>query len=160
MGESDEGELAISVSGGWVRLVESQNIAGQDPQVTFAPIQVQIDYQLVVGGDVVEGIVFRRPGDGGNEYVCPPRDRLSQIQADISQQIPHMFLSPTTYNSARVWTPCIDSLFERCTWELEFIVPRYLEGGEPVDGEEGYPVMVVSSGELMEQVGVLHRTRR
>lgn len=39
-------------------------------------------------------------------------------------------------------------------------MPRYLEGGEPVDGEEGYPVMVVSSGELMEQVGVLHRTRR
>ncbi|OXC60064.1 hypothetical protein LQV05_005617 [Cryptococcus neoformans] len=135
MGESDEGELAISVSGGWVRLVESQNIAGRDPQVTFAPIQVRIDYQLVVGGDVIEGIVFRRPGDGGNEY-----------------QIPHMFLSPTTYNSARVWTPCIDSLFERCTWELEFIVPRYLEGGEPVDGEEGYPVMVVSSGELMEQI--------
>ncbi|WVQ77717.1 hypothetical protein IAR50_007407 [Cryptococcus sp. DSM 104548] len=135
LGESDEGELAISVSGGWVRLVESPSKEGQDPQVAFAPIQVQIDYQLVVGGDVIEGIVFKRPGDGGND-----------------SQIPHMFLSPTTYNSARVWTPCVDSLFERCMWELEFIVPRYLEGGEPVDGEEGFPVMVVSSGELMEQI--------
>lgn len=35
-------------------------------------------------------------------------------------------------------------------------MPRYLEGGEPLDGEEGYPVMVVSSGELMEQVSVFH----
>lgn len=78
MGESDEGELAISVSGGWVRLVESQNIAGRDPQVTFAPIQVRIDYQLVVGGDVIEGIVFRRPGDGGNEYVCSHKDTLAR----------------------------------------------------------------------------------
>lgn len=142
-----------------MRLVESQNIAGRDPQVTFAPIQVRIDYQLVVGGDVIEGIVFRRPGDGGNEYVCSRKDSLLDTQANISQQIPHMFLSPTTYNSARVWTPCIDSLFERCTWELEFIAPRYLEGGEPLDGEEGYPVMVVSSGELMEQVGVLRRIK-
>lgn len=93
-----------------------------------------------------------------NTYVLA-EIRLLDTQANISQQIPHMFLSPTTYNSARVWTPCIDSLFERCTWELEFIVPRYLEGGEPVDGEEGYPVMVVSSGELMEQVGVLRRIK-
>nr|XP_019009377.1 transcription initiation factor TFIID subunit 2 [Kwoniella pini CBS 10737]OCF48158.1 transcription initiation factor TFIID subunit 2 [Kwoniella pini CBS 10737] len=130
MGESDEGELAISVSGGWVRLVENQNSL-----VAFAPIQVQIDYQLVLGGDVVEGIVFKRPGD-----------------ADDDSQIPHMFLSPTTYDAARIWTPCVDSLWERCTWELEFIVPRYLEGGEPEPNEEAYPVMVVSSGELMEQV--------
>ncbi|WVQ79213.1 hypothetical protein IAT38_001309 [Cryptococcus sp. DSM 104549] len=135
MGESDEGELAISVSGGWVRLVQ-QIVGGQDAGVSFAPIQVQIDYQLVVGGDVVEGIVFKRPGDAGNEY-----------------QIPHMFLSPTTHDSARIWTPCVDSMWERCTWELEFVVPRYLESGEPGgDGEEDCPVVVVSSGELMEQI--------
>nr|XP_018260330.1 transcription initiation factor TFIID subunit 2 [Kwoniella dejecticola CBS 10117]OBR82488.1 transcription initiation factor TFIID subunit 2 [Kwoniella dejecticola CBS 10117] len=130
MGESDEGELAINVSGGWVRLVETQT-----SNFAFAPIQVQIDYQLVLGGDIVEGIVFKRPGDAGNEF-----------------QIPHMYLSPTTYDAARIWTPCVDSLWERCTWELEFIVPRYLEGGEPGPDEEAYPVMVVSSGELMEQV--------
>ncbi|WVQ66072.1 uncharacterized protein L199_004250 [Kwoniella botswanensis] len=136
MGESDEGELAISVSGGWVRLVHTELPSGNgQTQVSFAPIHVQIDYQLVLGGDVVEGMVFNRPGDGGNDT-----------------QIPHMFLSPTTYDAARIWTPCVDSLWERCTWELEFIVPRYLEGGEPGADEEAYPVMVVSSGELMEQV--------
>ena len=58
-----------------------------------------------------------------------------------------MFLSPTTYDAARIWTPCVDNLWERSTWEFEFIVPSYLEGGEDV------PVMVVSSGELQEQVG-------
>nr|XP_019043571.1 transcription initiation factor TFIID subunit 2 [Kwoniella bestiolae CBS 10118]OCF22501.1 transcription initiation factor TFIID subunit 2 [Kwoniella bestiolae CBS 10118] len=136
MGESDEGELAISVSGGWVRLLHTELPSGNgQTQVSFAPIHVQIDYQLVLGGDVVEGIVFNRPGDAGDD-----------------SQIPHMFLSPTIYDAARIWTPCVDSLWERCTWELEFIVPRYLEGGEPGPDEEAYPVMVVSSGELMEQV--------
>ena len=57
-----------------------------------------------------------------------------------------MFLSSTAYSAARIWTPCVDSLWERCTWELEFIVPTHLDGGEDI------PVMVVSSGELIEQV--------
>lgn len=149
LGERDEGELAISVSHGWVRLLETEGADGT-AAVTFAPITIQIDYELVIGGDVVEGIVFRRPGDGGDESVGCPRNQLSANP----QQIPHMFLSPTTYDAARVWTPCVDSLWERCTWELEFIVPRYLQGGEPTgDGDEAYPVMVVASGELMEQVG-------
>lgn len=70
LGERDEGELAVSVSHGWVRLVETSG-AGPDGgvAVSLAPIQIQIDYQLVVGGEVVEGIVFRRPGDGGDDTV-------------------------------------------------------------------------------------------
>lgn len=67
LGEKDEGELAISVSHGWVRLVETPGAEGV--AVSLAPIQIQIDYSLVVGGDVVEGIVFRRPGDAGDESV-------------------------------------------------------------------------------------------
>jgi len=66
IGERDEGELAISVSGGWVRLLSSQGKVEVNA-VSFAPIQVQIDYRLVLGGDIIEGIVFRRPGDGGDE---------------------------------------------------------------------------------------------
>lgn len=58
-----------------------------------------------------------------------------------------MFLSPTSHKSARIWTPCVDSLWERCTWELEITVPRRLSG---IDGLP--PVTVVSTGELMEQV--------
>lgn len=67
LGEKDEGELAISVSHGWVRLV--QEPGGEGMTVKLAPIQIQIDYELVIGGEVIEGIVFRRPGDGGDESV-------------------------------------------------------------------------------------------
>ncbi|GMK55103.1 hypothetical protein CspeluHIS016_0201590 [Cutaneotrichosporon spelunceum] len=132
LGEKDEGELAISVSHGWVRLVEEPQ--GEGVTVKLAPIQIQIDYSLVIGGEVTEGIVFRRPGDGGDE-----------------SQIPHMFLSPTTSDAARIWTPCVDSLWERCTWELEFIVPRYIEGGEPRGDNDSFPTMVIASGELEAQ---------
>jgi transcription initiation factor TFIID subunit 2 len=67
LGEKDEGELAISVSHGWVRLVEEPQ--GEGVTVKLAPIQIQIDYSLNIGGEVTEGIVFRRPGDGGDESV-------------------------------------------------------------------------------------------
>lgn len=60
-----------------------------------------------------------------------------------------MFLSPTTHAAARVWTPCVDSPFEKCTWELEFTVPHTLP-----DEPDLPPVLVVSSGELMEQVSL------
>lgn len=63
-----------------------------------------------------------------------------------------MYLSPTTFDAARIWTPCVDNLWERCTWELEFIVPRYIEGGEPRGDNDAFPTMVVASGELQEQV--------
>lgn len=56
MGEQDEGELAILVSNGWVRLVQKANGEG----VEFAPIEIQIDYSLNLGTDLTEGIVFRR----------------------------------------------------------------------------------------------------
>jgi hypothetical protein len=58
-----------------------------------------------------------------------------------------MFLSPTTHVAARIWTPCVDSLWERCTWELEFTVPSVIP-----DRTDLPPNLVVSSGELMEQV--------
>jgi len=106
--ERDEGELAISVTGGWVRLLEGDT--------ALAPIEIQVDYRLAIGGEVVEGIVFN--GDA-------------------------VYLSPTAYDSARIWTPCLDSLWDRCTWEIEFIVPATIDGTA---------TMVVSSGELLEQV--------
>ena len=73
--------------------------------------------------------------------MCP----WGELVAD--RQIPHMFLSPTSHVAARIWTPCVDSLWERCTWELEFTVPHTLP-----DRIDLPPFTVVSSGELMEQV--------
>jgi hypothetical protein len=59
--------------------------------------------------------------------------------------------------------PCIDSLWEKCTWEFEFVVPKFLQQEvEDVDGldidEQGdameteHPVVVICSGDLTEQV--------
>jgi transcription initiation factor TFIID subunit 2 len=70
LSESNEGELAISVSGGWVRLVE-----GSD-KVEFAPIQLEIDYELNLGGNTMEGIVFRRECD---QEVCEVVDLLTEL---------------------------------------------------------------------------------
>jgi transcription initiation factor TFIID subunit 2 len=70
LAEKDEGELAVTVAGGWVRLIDTGARAEDGSTVPMlAPIQIQIDYQLVVGGSVIEGIVFRRPGDGGDDDV-------------------------------------------------------------------------------------------
>ena len=70
---------------------------------------------------------------------------VATVPADV--QIPHMFLSPTSHVAARIWTPCVDSLWERCTWELEFTVPHTI-----LERTELPPFTVISSGELMEQV--------
>lgn len=51
--------------------------------------------------------------------------------------------------------PCVDGLWERCSWELVFSVPRVLsyeqETEQGIEVEE-FPVVVVASGELIEQV--------
>lgn len=64
--------------------------------------------------------------------------------------------------------PCVESLYDRCTWDLEFVVSRALyssigaasgDSGPSVAGEaeEEWPISVIASGELIEQV--LHPTR-
>lgn len=72
MGEQDEGELAILVSNGWVRLLQKGDV------VDFAPIVIQIDYSLHVGGDPTEGIIFRRDTPTNHEVskACQPSQGL------------------------------------------------------------------------------------
>lgn len=70
-----------------------------------------------------------------------------------------MYTTPSSPDAARCWVPCIDNLWEKCTWEFEFVVPRHLEQtdddprlhdeDEPQESE--YPTVVVCSGELVEQ---------
>lgn len=80
-----------------------------------------------------------------------------------------MFTS-TADIAARTWVPCSDSLWDRCTWDLEFIVPRLLYStssdlapsnneDDDVEDELGgeWSISVVASGELIEQVA--HPTR-
>jgi transcription initiation factor TFIID subunit 2 len=63
-----------------------------------------------------------------------------------------MYTSPTSPDAARCWVPCIDSLWERCTWEFEFVVPRSLDAdGDSLTGPN-YNVVVVCSGEFQQQI--------
>lgn len=76
------------------------------------------------------------------------------------KRIPHAYTTPSSPDSARCWVPCVDNLYEKCTWEMEFVVPRYLEerqsnimdDGEQEDIPDASPTIVVCSGDLLEQV--------
>lgn len=67
MTEKDEGELAIDVSHGWVRIAQTKD--GSVSQTGLADILIQIDYEINMCEVDTEGIVWRRPGDAGNDFV-------------------------------------------------------------------------------------------
>lgn len=80
------------------------------------------------------------------------------------QRIPHVYTTPSSPDAARCWIPCVDSVYSKCAWEFEFIVPSYLEEREELPGlledEFDYPddrnrTVVVCSGDLVEQVRVV-----
>lgn len=74
-----------------------------------------------------------------------------------------MYTTPSSPDAARCWIPCVDSVYAKCAWEFEFIVPSYLEERDELpsllDDEFDYPddrnrTVVVCSGDLVEQVRV------
>ncbi|THH09339.1 hypothetical protein EW145_g2091 [Phellinidium pouzarii] len=102
----------------------------------FAPIQVRITYSLQ---NPVEGFEFVLPNDA------------------YPYRVPHAYTTPSSPDAARCWVPCLDNLWEKCTWEFEFIVPNSLEDNDDemdTDAEEtsGNPTVVVCSGELVEKI--------
>ncbi|KAK7063812.1 transcription initiation factor TFIID subunit 2 [Favolaschia claudopus] len=148
--ESDEGELSISIplevalkqSGQSVNPIASE-VATPEPQTPggqpsqpvpeFAPIAINIAYSL------------RNPVDGF-QFVVPTDS--------YPYRVPHAYTTPSSPDAARCWVPCVDNLWEKCTWEFEFVVPRYLEEISAEDDEptDASPTLVVCSGELVEQV--------
>lgn len=60
----------------------------------------------------------------------------------------------------------MDRIHDRCTWDMEFIVPNklgalsgdYDGSGNGDMGDDEYPTVVVCSGEVVEQVCILTRT--
>lgn len=76
------------------------------------------------------------------------------------KRVPHAYTTPSSPDAARCWVPCIDNLWERCTWEFEFVVPRSLEEYEVAEDDEdsdgATPTLVICSGEFVEQVCYPH----
>ncbi|KAK0246182.1 hypothetical protein EDD85DRAFT_924985 [Armillaria nabsnona] len=153
--EGDDGELAIGIprdvslkySGSIASLGMPSENATPEPQTPgvsqaqnghtapeFSPIVVKISYSL------------RNPVDGF-EFVLPDDSH--------PYRVPHAYTTPSCPDASRCWVPCADSVNEKCTWEFEFVVPRYLEELDPLQDEEANemsPTLVVCSGELVEQV--------
>ncbi|KAJ7611016.1 hypothetical protein FB45DRAFT_329816 [Roridomyces roridus] len=154
--ESEEGELSIAIpvevalkySGNTV----TREVATPEPQASratpqaqavpeFAPIAIHIAYSL------------RNPADGF-QFVTATES--------YPYRVPHAYTTPSSPDAARCWVPCIDNLWEKCTWEFEFVVPRYLEEipldeDQPIDAS---PTLVVCSGELVEQVAHPHSSHK
>ncbi|TFK17374.1 TATA-binding protein associated factor Taf2 [Coprinopsis marcescibilis] len=151
MQECDEGELSIAIpkevplkQSGQATYSMVNEVATPEPQAPgqsaqsvpeFSPIVVNIAYSL------------RNPVDGF-EFVLP--------SDAFPYRVPHAYTTPSSPDSARCWVPCIDNLWEKCTWEFEFVVPRYLEEPALNDDDDEVsdciPTIVVCSGELVEQV--------
>ncbi|TFY68605.1 hypothetical protein EVJ58_g911 [Rhodofomes roseus] len=156
LAEGDEGELSIAIprevsfrQSGHIAAGIMSEAATPEPQTPgpmsqptlpvpeFNPITVNIAYSV------------RNPADG-LQFVLPTDA--------YPYRVPHVYTTPSCPDAARCWVPCIDNLWEKCTWEFEFVVPRFLEQREdtPVDDEEPLegesPTVVVCSGELVEQV--------
>ncbi|KAG2226887.1 hypothetical protein INT45_010166, partial [Circinella minor] len=105
---------------------------------TFAPITIRVEYTLE---NPRTGLIFVDP----DELVAPYRYHHLYT---INQPLP---------GATRSWLPCIDRIHDRCTWDMDFIVPNKLgslpnsKNGEDMTDDE-YPSMVVCSGEMVEQV--------
>ncbi|CAO3608282.1 unnamed protein product [Cunninghamella blakesleeana] len=109
----------------------------QTPVTSYAPILIRIDFKLE---DPRAGIVFVEPDDD----VAPYR---SHHLYTVNQPLP---------GATRAWLPCIDRIGERCTWDMEFVVPRRM-GVNSMDIEtdttyDEDATVVVCSGEMVEQV--------
>jgi len=125
------------------------------PGPEFMPIVVHIEYSL---RNPVDGIQFVLPTDA-YPYVSTFHGS-SFRNPQVFQRVPHAYTTPSSPDAARCWVPCIDNLWERCTWEFEFVVPRYLEEPDPShrgengdfeETQESTPTVVVCSGDLVEQ---------
>jgi len=101
---------------------------GSAAHAEFAPLVVRIEY------------VLRNPAEA-IQFVLPSQEH--------PYRVPHAYLAPSCPDWARCWVPCVDSLWERCTWELEFVVPRRFGGAGEDDSSE---VLVACTGDLVEQV--------
>ncbi|CCE78783.1 Piso0_000812 [Millerozyma farinosa CBS 7064] len=82
--------------------LKSKNASGE----TYTPITIRIDYECV------------NPKNGVN-FICNPKK---------DKKFWHAYTINSSYNiSTSSWVPCIDNMWERCTWSVEVNVPRAIK---------------------------------
>ncbi|KAI8335273.1 hypothetical protein EDC96DRAFT_469660 [Choanephora cucurbitarum] len=159
--DANEGELNVKIPSHSIQQIETNNkpseteppppppppppagIAADTPtepiEPTFRPLIIRIQYTLE---DPRNGVVFVQK----DNEIAPYR---SNHVYTVHQPLP---------GATRAWLPCIDRISERCTWDMEFIVPRKEDGASvpEYDGEGAFDevegMMVVCSGDVVEQV--------
>ncbi|OZJ04517.1 hypothetical protein BZG36_02242 [Bifiguratus adelaidae] len=114
---------------------------GQGPMVTvqYPPIIVKIEFEVV---NPQSGVVFVEP-----DPIAAP-DRFRHMYT-VNEPVP---------GATRLWLPCVDKISERCTWEMEFIVPKAYHHDPDSDLDDEITsdggiidMNVICSGELIEQ---------
>ncbi|KWU43351.1 hypothetical protein RHOSPDRAFT_11631, partial [Rhodotorula sp. JG-1b] len=145
--EGDEGELGIAIPQGCIVRANTGRTSAtaaaatdQGPKLDeFEPFTIAVEYEVTKPG---LGIVVVGPDDAN-----PSR-------------FPHVFTSSLSDIAARTWVPCSDTPRDRCSWDLEFVVPRDGDGDGDADSDEEdeeeveaeWPISVAASGELVEQI--------
>ncbi|KAG0100029.1 hypothetical protein BGZ93_004620 [Podila epicladia] len=108
---------------------------------SYLPLTVRIDFRLE---NPTAGVFFAGP-----DPINAP-NRTHSVYT-INQPLP---------GSTRLWLPCMDRLSERCTWDIDFVVPAFSpdedisedeEGWSPDDYDEDEQVQVICSGDLVQQ---------
>ncbi|KAJ3047353.1 hypothetical protein HK097_011598, partial [Rhizophlyctis rosea] len=152
------GELAINIPPNVQRIKEvdgtvpkltngQQENGSQSDAPANPPIPPEPEYlQLVIAIDYV----LDHP-TAGVHFVMPH-------DADPYRH-PHMHISTQT-SEARLWMPCFDQLQQRCSWEIDIIIPRTESDAVPTkfqpsrDEEEDREreMIAVCSGTLLEQI--------
>ncbi|GAA6000165.1 transcription initiation factor TFIID subunit TAF2 [Rhodotorula paludigena] len=120
--EGEEGELGIAIPSGCIvrtaassartpSLAPTPGGAGALPTTDeFEPFTIAVEYEVTKPG---LGLVVVAPDEAN-----PAR-------------FPHVFTSAASDIAARTWVPCIDTPRERCSWDLELVVPRVLASAPP-----------------------------
>ncbi|KAJ2550344.1 hypothetical protein EV175_004107, partial [Coemansia sp. RSA 1933] len=130
--EADPGELVISIPP-QVQVTPigdtgTTDSTGAEDEVAFKTLKLRIEFYMV---NPTCGVVF---GTSDTE------DRVTSVHTET-----RMYPSST-----RSWVPCLDTMHERCTWDLFFSVPACT--GSLSDPTSLQPLVVVSSGELSSLV--------
>ncbi|KAL9933347.1 hypothetical protein V8E36_008065 [Tilletia maclaganii] len=153
---------------------QQQQSGGAESQapVEFAPITVRIHYTLA---NVTEALRFVRAQDNTGPVVSSSalRTGSSSLTSSLGSaaksrsKASHIYTEATCGDWARCWVPCVDSLWERCTWEIAFTVPtRTQASADALDNSsstaansqsaaaavaDGNPVTVICTGDLVEE---------
>lgn len=158
LAESEEGELSIAIPP-TVQYIKPpptpQAGAPSTPspkKAEYSPIVIKIEYAV---RNPTDGLQFVLPSDA-YPFVCVSLLLSFQTAHLSSQRVPHMYTTPSSGDAARCWVPCIDNLWERCTWEFEIIVPRSLDADGDSPTGTNYPCVVICSGDFQQQI--LHPT--